>query len=204
MTLQFQEGHLYMPELKDDSVWSGIYGDGSWEQDELDKVLTAISRDPSKKPPRQPGMYGLDDCQITALILRRAAYEADDRQARFAYGWLRAAEIAQVARVLSEQRPKRNEDVVYWRGVGVRMSLRKGTDDLIKVSPGLIESFVWDGEFGLACPLWPRSIMGVATLESGESFANALAALGIECDAAAMNVVLDFGLRAELLAMANE
>jgi hypothetical protein len=206
MIMRYHDGRVSVPEMTKDSTskWSDVYAPNSWEQKALEEALATIEANPSKKPPRQPAMYEIGDCDLTAEIVLQAAYHADDRRARYCYGWIRGAEIAQVARVLSEQRPKRNEDVVYWRGVGVRMSLRKGTDDLITVSPGLIESFVWNGEFGLANPLWPTSIMGLGTLASGQVFAKALAAQGVECDADALDVLLDFGLRAELLAAASQ
>jgi len=206
MILQFQEGRVFVPEVKRNSLqkWSDVYAPGSWEQPELDRALAVIEADPRKKPPRQPAMYEIDDCGLTAEIVLRAAYHADDRRARFCYGWIRGAEIAQVARVLSEQRPQDFEDVAYWRGVGARISWRKGTEDLLKISPGLIEPFLWHGEFGLANPLWPTSIMGLNVIASGEAFAKALSAQGVDCDADALDIVLDFGLRAELLAAAKE
>jgi hypothetical protein len=204
--LKFQDQQIRVHEVKKSSThkWSAVYAPNSWEQLELDKALATIEADPSKKPPRQTAMYEIDDCALTAEIVLQAAYQADDRRARFCYGWIRGAEIAQVARVLSEQRPQDFEDVAYWRGVGARISWRKGTEDLLKMSPGLIEPFLWNGEFGLANPLWPTSIMGLGTLASGHMFAKALAAQGVECDADALDVVLDFGLRAELLAAARE
>ena len=206
MIMRYHDGRVSVPQVTKDSTskWSEVYVPNSWEQKALEEALATIEADPSKKPPRQPAMYAIDDCALTAEIVLQAAYHADDRRARYCYGWIRGAEIAQVARVLSEQRPQDFEDVAYWRGVGARISWRKGTEDLLEISPGLIESFVWNGEFGLANPLWPTSIMGLGTLASGHVFAKALAAQGVECDADALDVLLDFGLRAELLAAARE
>jgi hypothetical protein len=199
--IEFHDGHVRSVSSRPPR-WSEVYGAGRWEQEELDKALATIARDPSKRP--QPQIDYIEEGSVIATILKRADGVCDDRRARYCHGLVRAIEISQVARVLHAQRPAVHEDVAYWQGVGFRISWRKGTNELLGISPGLVEPFLYNGEFGLVNPLWRTSIMGTSAIASGGSLARELALLGVFVDAAALDEVLDAGLRQELLDTAIE
>jgi hypothetical protein len=182
--------------------WADLYGPGSWEQNCLDEALKTIAADPMKRPWEEIDCF--EEGSVFDRIWQTATGYADDRRAKHCYGLTRAIEISQVARILDEQRPGAHEEVGYVKGVGLRVSWRKGTDELLAISPGLIAPFRFEGQFGMAKPLWLASLIGECVISSGASFARELALHGVFCDADALNEILDAGLRQELLETAKE
>jgi hypothetical protein len=188
--------------LAETHKWADLYGPGSWEQRCLNEALKTIEADPRKRPWKE--IDYVEDGSVFERILQKATGYADDRRSKNCYGLTRAIEISQVARILDEQRPGPHEDISYVRGVGLRVSWRKGTDELLAITPGLIDPFRFEGQFGMANPLWLASIMGDSVIASGATFARELALHGVFCDADALNEILDAGLRQELLETAEE
>jgi hypothetical protein len=182
--------------------WADLYGPGSWEQNCLDEALKTIAADPLKRPWKQIDV--IEEDSVFYRIWQKAEGFGDDRRSKNCHGLTRAIEISQVARVLDEQRPGPYEDVAYVKGVGLRVSWKKGTDELLAISPGLIDPFRFEGQFGMANPLWLASIMGESVISSGASFARELAFHGVFCDADALNEILDACLRQELRETAEE
>lgn len=83
-----------------------------------------------------------------------------------------------------------------WPGVGLARVLNRRNANLIRVSPGLVDVVAGPSEQTLLmCPLWAGPIEGLDCLDSGDEFAEALAAVGIHEDSERLDEMLDEGGR---------
>ena len=109
-----------------------------------------------------------------------------------------AVELLNVIRLLTDQRPRFDEEVFYHPACWARMTCPRDESRVFSVDSGLMEPKRFDGELQIASPRWNFVLVGDDVIRSGESMALALQENGVSSEPADLQLLLDAGLRDHL------